>query len=79
MHNKHFSTKETISEKSNKLQVYITVFWVVTPSILVEDINVSEEPDICILTVQYRGKRQFQNVSNHPQDFTTHKTKMYHQ
>ena len=42
------------------LQVYITVFLVVTVSILVEVINVSEEPDAYILTVQYRGKRQFQ-------------------
>ena len=67
------------SEILRALQVYITVFWAVTLRILVKVINISEEPDVYILRVQYRGKRQFQHVSNHPQDFTTHKTKMYHQ
>jgi hypothetical protein len=44
-------TNYTRFEVLRALQVYITVFSVVTLSILGEVVNISEEPDVYILTV----------------------------
>jgi hypothetical protein len=43
--------------------VYITVFWVVTQSVLWGVINISEEPDVTTLIVKCRDIKPFQYAS----------------
>jgi hypothetical protein len=69
-------TNSIKDEVLRALQVYIAVFWIVTVSSLLEVINISKELDVCTVPAEYRCRKLFQNVSNHPQDHTTHKTKM---